>query len=216
MIRELREQAELREVESLQREVWGVADLEIVSTTHFIASIQAGAIVLGAFEEGKLAGFAWAFPGFDGKEPFLHSDMLAVRPAWRDRGIGRALKLAQRDHALRRGFSRITWTFDPLQSRNAYLNLHILGVTSRRYLRDLYGTTSSPLHAAGTDRLWVEWDLKERTQRELPTRERIEIPTLFDPAWRLGTREAFESAFARGLILTDFERGPETSFYLLK
>ena len=215
MIRELREQQELRDVEALQREVWGVADVEVVSTTHFIASIHAGAVVLGAFEDGELAGFAWAFPGFDGKEAFLHSDMLAVRPGHRDRGIGRALKLAQRDHALRHGFARITWTFDPLQSRNAHLNLHILGVTSRRYLRDCYGTTSSPLHAAGTDRLWVEWAVTERPQHDAATRERIEIPTHFDPAWRLRTREAFESAFARGLICAGFERGTETSSYLL-
>ena len=214
MIRELREQDELRELEAMQRDVWGVDEIEVVSTLHFIASIAAGGIALGAFEDGTLAGFAWAFPGFDGKEPFLHSDMLAVRPQFRDRGVGRALKMAQREHALQRGFTRITWTFDPLQSRNAHLNFHVLGVTSRRYLRDFYGTTSSPLHAGGTDRLWVEWDLKGR--REAPeVRERIEIPTAFDPSWRLRTREAFESAFSRGLICTDFERAPEFSAYLL-
>ena len=107
-----------------------------------------------------MAGFALAYPGIRDGKPYLHSHMAAVLPEFRDLGIGRLLKLAQRDDALSRGISLIEWTFDPLQPRNAYFNLCRLGVVVRRYLIDVYGATSSPLHAGlPTDRLVAEWHL---------------------------------------------------------
>jgi len=141
----------------------------------------------------------YGFPGFEGEHRVIHSDMLAVRAGDRDRGLGRALKLAQREAALARGVDRITWTFDPLQTRNAFLNLEKLGVVADRYLPDFYGHTSSPLHAGGTDRLWVTWHLRERPAFQ-PSAERVAVTT------REETRRAFESAFAAGLIAVGFDR----------
>lgn len=198
-IRELRGQTELRAVEELQQEVWGCSDLEVLPAIHMTAAREVGAILLGAFDEGKLIGFVYGFPGFEKDRRVIHSDMLAVRESHRDRGVGRALKFAQRDHALARGVDRITWTFDPFQPRNAYLNFTLLGVTADRYLRDFYGETSSPLHAGGTDRLWVTWHLHGRPP-VAESAQRIAI------ASREKTRQDFERAFANGLIATGFDR----------
>ena len=205
-IRELHDQAELRAVEELQKEVWGCSDLEVLPAIHMTAAREVGAILLGAFDAGKLIGFVYGFPGFGEEKRVIHSDMLAVLDAYRDRGIGRALKFAQRDRALGRGIDRITWTFDPFQPRNAYLNFTLLGVTADRYLRDFYGETSSPLHAGGTDRLWVTWHLHERPSfAESPHRVAI--------GSREKTRDAFERAFENGLTAIGFDR--ERSEYVM-
>lgn len=205
-IREVRGHDELRAVEELQKEVWDCSDLEVLPAIHMIAAREVGAILLGAFDGATLVGFVYGFPGFEGDARVIHSDMLAVRDDYRDRGLGRALKLAQREHALARGVDRITWTFDPFQTRNAYLNFTKLGVTADRYLRDFYGATTSPLHTAGTDRLWVTWHLHGRPPLR-DTQERIAITS------REETREAFERAFARGLIAAGFDR--ERSAYVM-
>ena len=198
-IRELRSQAELHTVEDLQKEIWQCSDLEVLPAIHMTAAREVGAILLGAFDGETMIGFVYGFPGFEHGERVIHSDMLAVRNAYRDRGIGRALKLAQREHALARGVKRITWTFDPLQERNAYLNFEKLGVTADRYLRDFYGETTSPLHAGGTDRLWVTWHLEGRPLL-LDTPQRVAVSS------RLATREGLERAFANGLIAAGFDR----------
>lgn len=198
-IREVRGIDELHAVESLQKEVWGCDDLEVVPAIHMIAAREVGAILIGAFDGAEMVGFVYGFPGFEGEHRVIHSDMLAVRAKNRDGGVGRALKLAQRDAALARGVDRITWTFDPLQTRNAFLNFDKLGVIADRYLRDFYGETSSPLHAGGTDRLWVTWHLRERPAFA-PSTARVPVTT------REETRRAFESAFAQGLIAVGFDR----------
>lgn len=113
MIREVRTDAEFRAVEQLQKDVWSIEDREILPAVHMIAACHVGAILLGAFEGGEMVGFVYAFPRFDEGRLLLHSDMLAVRSDAREQGLGTALKRAQREHALARGFRRITWTFDP-------------------------------------------------------------------------------------------------------
>jgi predicted GNAT superfamily acetyltransferase len=198
-IREIDGRDELQAVEALQKEVWACDDLDVVPAVHMIAARAVGAILIGAFDGADLIGFTYGFPGFEGAHRVIHSDMLAVRETWRDRGVGRALKLAQRDAAIARGIDRITWTFDPLQTRNAFLNFEKLGVTADRYLRDFYGHTSSPLHAGGTDRLWVTWHLHARPPYAAPA-ERIAV------RGREETRRAFERAFAAGLIAVGFDR----------
>lgn len=198
-IREIKSRDELRAVEALQKEVWGVSDLEIVPAIEFIATQHVGAILIGAFDASDLIAFVYGFPGFEGERRIIHSDMLAVRDSYRDRGLGRTLKLAQRDAALALGVEHITWTFDPLQTRNAFLNFEKLGVTADRYFRDFYGETTSPLHEGGTDRLWVTWHLRERPKFE-PSTERIAVTT------REETRHAFERAFASGLTAVGFDR----------
>ncbi|HUF18703.1 MAG TPA: GNAT family N-acetyltransferase [Thermoanaerobaculia bacterium] len=154
---------ELREIEFVQREVWGLRDLDIVPALVLKATIAAGGSLIGAFHGNEIAGFVYAFVGLESGETILHSDMLAVRTQYRGTGLGVRLKLAQRERAMSQGIARITWTFDPLQSENAHLNFRKLGVTSDRYIEDFYGETSSPLHqATETDRLWVSWKLDSR------------------------------------------------------
>ena len=168
VIRDIERTAELREVEELQKEVWGVEDREVVPALTMIPMLEVGAILVGAFSDGKMVGFVFGFPGHEDGQLILHSDMLAVIPAYRSHGLGYRLKLAQREKALTDGIDTITWTFDPLQALNANLNFRKLGVTSDRYLIDYYGETTSFLHSTGTDRLWVRWELSsERVEQRI-------------------------------------------------
>jgi predicted GNAT superfamily acetyltransferase len=196
---------ELGAVEALQQEVWRCNDLETVPALHMIPVLAVGGILLGAFEREELVGFVYGFPGFEGGQRIIHSDMLAVRESYRDRGLGRALKLAQREHALARGIRKITWTFDPFQPKNAYLNFTLLGARSRRYMRDFYGRTSSPLHRLGTDRLWIEWELEETARDAVPALQ-IALPQEVNTLTIETVRREFEDAFADGMTVTGFDR----------
>jgi len=166
VIRDITSISEMREVEELQRQVWGVDDLEVFPALALIPMSEVGAVLIGAFDGERLIGFVFGFPGLENRQPILHSDMLAVRPEYRSTGLGYQLKLAQRDRALARGLDTITWTFDPLQSRNAHLNFGRLGVVASRYCVDYYGETTSFLHQTGTDRLWVTWLLNSARVRD--------------------------------------------------
>ena len=121
----------------LQREVWGEADLEIEPATMFVVAAHTGGQVLGAFDGEKLVGYTLAVAGVRNEKVYLHSHMTAVYEKYRDRGVGRMLKLLQRDEALGRGIRLIEWTFDPLETRNAHFNLNRLGAICRRYLPNL-------------------------------------------------------------------------------
>ena len=148
----------------LQRTVWGIGDLEITSAIHLFATVHAGGFVhLAETADGKIVGFAYAFPALRGGIPHLHSDMLAVLPDLRARGLGARRKWAQRDEALTRGLGLISWTYDPMQARNANLNLRRLGAQAPQFVADFYGRTSSALHhGLPTDRLIVRWELKSK------------------------------------------------------
>lgn len=144
----------------LQKEIWGEEDLEVEPATLFVIASETGGQVLGAFDGQRLVGFTLAIVGWLEGRVFLHSHMTGVLQEYRDRGVGRALKLFQREEALGRGIRVIVWTFDPLETRNGHFNLNRLGAISRKYLPNLYGVTTSPLHwGLPTDRLWVEWHL---------------------------------------------------------
>src|SRR6266436_3442385 len=167
IIRDLDSYADLEQVEAVEREVWGLADRDVIPLTLIIATKEAGSIWVGAFDGLELAGFAFGFLGVEDGHLILHSHMLAVREPYRDLDLGYKLKLAQRERALAMGVQEITWTFDPLQSRNAHLNFGKLGVISDTYKVDFYGPeTSSILHQNGTDRLWVRWPLASRRVRD--------------------------------------------------
>ncbi len=162
IIRDIELISEMREVESLQKEVWGCEDRDIVPLTILAATREIGAILVGAFDGSSLIGFAYSFVGREDERMVHHSHMLAVRPTYRNVNLGFKLKLAQRDRALAQGITRMTWTFDPLQSLNAHFNFAKLGVVADAYKINFYGeTTSSFLHQIGngTDRLWVTWPL---------------------------------------------------------
>jgi predicted GNAT superfamily acetyltransferase len=242
-IRPARSRADYDACVALQREVWGLSDLEVTSAIQLIATVHAGGLLLLAESAGEAVGFCYAFAGFAGGEPHLHSDMLAVRPAARAAGVGRRLKWAQRDVALERGLRLVTWTFDPLRARNARLNLRHLGATCRTYLPDFYGRTSSALHhGLPTDRLLARWALDaprvcalaagarpEDTARAVreanSTRRTIEIPADWDAVakdpesaaeWQARVRVQFQEAFDAGFEAVDFALAPDgRAFYEL-
>ncbi|HEY2461071.1 MAG TPA: GNAT family N-acetyltransferase [Candidatus Acidoferrum sp.] len=147
---------------ALQRKIWREADLEIAPSSVFVVASLTGGEVLGAFQGDELVGYALAVAGLGRNDggPYLHSHMLAVHPDHQCRGIGRELKLFQRQSALARGIRRIEWTFDPLELTNAHFNLNRLGAICKRLIPDFYGITTSPLHRGlATDRLLAEWHL---------------------------------------------------------
>jgi predicted GNAT superfamily acetyltransferase len=144
----------------IQKQVWGESDLETEPYVTFVVANQTGGQVLGAFDAGTMIGFTMALVGVRNKVPYLHSHMTGVLPAYRDRKVGRSLKLFQREEALSRDIRLIEWTFDPLETRNAHFNLNRLGAIVRTYIPNFYGVTTSPLHRGlPTDRLLAEWHL---------------------------------------------------------
>jgi predicted GNAT superfamily acetyltransferase len=152
----------------LQKEVWGFSDAELVPLRLFVVADKVGGQVIGAFDNGEMVAFALAIPGNRNGHLYLHSHMLAVREAYRNKGLGRSVKLFQREDALARGIELIEWTFDPLEIKNAFLNLERLGAIARRYNINQYGITSSPLQGGlPTDRLVAEWWLNSNRVRSV-------------------------------------------------
>jgi chorismate synthase len=179
----------------LQRAAWGLSDLEITSAIQLIATVHAGgSLHLAETADGTPIGFAYAFPALRGGEPHLHSDMLSVLAEHRRQGVGLRLKRAQREDALARGITLITWTYDPLQARNAHLNLRRLGAEGTEFLENLYGITTSPLHhGLPTDRLLVRWDLasdrvaKKAEERDPPrAMPTPQLPRINEVRWQGG------------------------------
>jgi predicted GNAT superfamily acetyltransferase len=223
--------AEFERCVELQGAVWGYDNGDIVPRRLFLLASKIGGQVVGAFTAtGLMIGFAMALPGVREGKPYLHSHMLAVLPEYRNAGLGRRLKLAQRDDALARGFELMEWTFDPLEIKNAYLNVTKLGALSRRYVADFYGPSSSRLQAGlPTDRLYAEWWLRssrvEAALREEPEPvvvvERIEVPHSIAewkrrPEWvhhaaelQQKVRHALQAGFTRGLCVLAFARDPQ-------
>ncbi len=223
----------------LEKAVWGFE--EYVPLPLYVVAAEAGGQVLGAFLEGELVGFTMAVAGLHSQGgklvPFLHSHMTAVRGQYRDRGIGRQLKLFQRQDALSRGIRFVEWTFDPLEMRNAYFNLMRLGAVARRYIPNCYGITSSPLHCAlPTDRLVAEWWLDSSRVTGLlegrgPARPGGEVQSVLVPGrmedWRRNDREKavteqariageFQKWFAQGYVATAVENTRDGATYLLE
>ena len=160
-VRPLATVPEFQRAVELQREIWQFDEIEILPVRLFVVAAKVGGQVFGAFDGGRMIGFCIAIPGVKpAGTSYLHSDMLGVLPGYRDRGVGRMLKLAQRDDALARGMHLIEWTFDPLEIKNARFNLERLGAVVRRYVLNQYGVTTSQLHAGlPTDRCVAEWHL---------------------------------------------------------
>jgi predicted GNAT superfamily acetyltransferase len=214
----------------LQDAVWGYDLSGMMTQKVFLLASQIGGQVLGAYEGDTLVGYAMGLPGVRNGHAYLHSHHLAVLPEWRNAGVGRRLKLAQRDDAIARGIDLMEWTFDPLEIKNSYLNFAKLGAITRRYKHDFYGNSSSPLHGGlPTDRIFAEWWLNsDRVRRVLagespvilPT-EHVDVPAEL-AAWKssdedrskaravqAANADALESAFARGLAVIGYERTPQ-------
>jgi len=166
-IRDLKSIDDLSQLKAVEKEVWGTTDEDTLPLMVAIALRAAGNVFVGAFDKEKLVGFAFGFFGREHELTTIHSHMLAVLDAYRHLDLGSRLKLAQRERALALGVQEMTWTYDPLQSRNAHFNFSKLGVVSDTYKVDFYGPeTSSLLHRNGTDRLWVRWLLNSRRVRD--------------------------------------------------
>jgi predicted GNAT superfamily acetyltransferase len=234
----------------LQIETWGYDESELIPRKSFLLAQKIGGQVIGAFESQistqaarkstenpteNLVGFALSLPGIksdDGQaEPYLHSHMLAVREGYRNRGIGGQLKRRQRDDALARGIQRMEWTFDPLEIKNAYLNIHRLGAMVRSYRPDFYGVSSSRLQGGlPTDRLVAEWELDSPRVRDLlegrpaavnAIEERIPVPGAIYQwkasradreralAVQMENRRKFQQAFSQGLVVLGFSLDAE-------
>jgi predicted GNAT superfamily acetyltransferase len=169
-IRHLESVEDYKAAEEVQRRAWGLSDLDIAPLHILLTIHKSGGLVLGAFEEqtDTLLGFLLGFYGRSDDGRWKHcSHMMGVLPEARDRGIGQALKLEQRRLILAEGLDLITWTFDPLEARNATLNFTKLGVISNRYIRNIYGDTLGELNAGlPTDRLSVDWWIRSPRVQE--------------------------------------------------
>ncbi len=158
-IRTLCSAHDFRQCVELQRSTWGATYGDVVPASVLQITHKVGGVVLGAFDEEQLVGFAYGLTGVQGKRLVHWSHMLAVKPEYRNRGIGAALKQEQRGLLRELGVEEMQWTFDPLVARNAHLNLRRLGVRVLDYICDLYGDTGSILHSFGTDRMVVGWSV---------------------------------------------------------
>jgi predicted GNAT superfamily acetyltransferase len=216
---------------ALQKEVWNFTDAELVPLRMFVVADKVGGQVMGAFDGKTLVGFALSVPGTRSGHVYLHSHMLAVRKDHRNGGLGRRLKLMQREDAIARGIELIEWTFDPLEIKNAYLNIEKLGAIARRYNINQYGITSSPLQGGlPSDRLIAEWWLRskrvntvlqEGKNPSFHTEASIPVPAqIYD--WKASAetrpkaqqvqesnRNEFLRTFGEGLAVLGYERDAE-------
>jgi predicted GNAT superfamily acetyltransferase len=220
----------------LQQRIWGYAPIDTVPDQIFIVAKKTGGQVMTAYDGDTPVGFAVAFAAMREGLTYLHSHMVGVVEEYQNRGVGRLLKLAQREDALERGIDLIEWTFDPLQLKNAHFNIERLGAIVRHYIPNLYGRTSSPLHAGlPTDRLVGEWwvhskrveDVLAGEQRAMGSDcERIAIPAdirqicrdepLTAEKIQTNVREQFLTNIADGRAAVGFEFNKEQGTYLLE
>jgi predicted GNAT superfamily acetyltransferase len=229
-IRTLTELSEFDHCVEIETAVWGYDPGDLIPRRMFLLAQRIGGQVLGAYVGDVMAGFAMALPGYRNGHAYLHSHMVGVLPEYRNLGLGRTLKLAQREDALKRGFKLMEWTFDPLEIKNAHLNIARLGAIVRRYKRNFYGPSSSPLQGGlPTDRVYAEWWLDSRRVRSVlageqpkfEVLEQIDVPgKIYE--WKASDdhREtarqiqsnnaaALEDAFARGHSVLGYRRNPD-------
>ena len=234
-VRQLFERREFEEAVQLQKQIWGFADIELLPVRLFVVANKVGGHTFGAFDANRMVGFCLAIVGLKpGGHYYLHSHMLGVLPEYRNFGLGRRMKLAQRDDAVRRSIDLIEWTFDPLEIKNAFFNMERLGAIVRRYVENQYGTTTSPLHGGlPTDRCIAEWWVSSARVEAIlaghaPPRavvDCIEVPADIDDIRRddprrareiqKGIAEKFQRLFDAGLAVVGFERTETNGTYLL-
>ncbi len=235
-LRALTTHDQFADVVRLQQEIWGFSEAELLPRRLFIVAEKVGGQVFGAFDRSRMVAFLLALPGIrpDG-QTFFHSHMLGVLTEYRDNGVGRRLKLMQRDDALSRGVGLVEWTFDPLELKNAYFNFQKLGVVVRRFVLNQYGFSTSRLHAGlPTDRCTAEWFVSSaRVARTIagdpppppPAEATIAVPADIDHLRATSLRKAqviqtrvaaeFEHHLGSGLAVVGFERSERAGTYLL-
>jgi len=219
---------EFRACVKLQQDVWNFTDAELVPLRMFVVADKVGGQIVGAFDGDELIGFAISVPGHRNGHSYLHSHMAGVDERYRNAGVGRKLKLFQREEALSRNIELMEWTFDPLEIKNAFFNIRRLGAIMRHYNINQYGVTSSALHGGlPTDRLIAEWWLRSKrverllqdgTEPKFEVVKRVAVPGEIY-AWKAATetrdkaaqiqsenREQFLQAFGEGLAVLGYER----------
>ena len=227
---------EIRECVNLQRTIWNDPDEDLIPSSLFVVAKKIGGQVMLARDGAKAVGFALAFPAFRDELRYLHSHIVGVVPEYQNRGLGRQIKVKQRELALGVQIPLMEWTFDPLAVRNAYFNLVRLGAVIRRFHSNLYGVTASPLHGGlPTDRLVAEWRLSSgRVERALagaapmlaPDAIKIVVPGEMEE-WKIAAparamevqsrlRMEFEERFAQGFAVTGFRMQGRNGVYLLE
>lgn len=235
-IRQLAAHHEFAAAVRLQKQIWGFEDIELLPLRLFVVASKIGGQALGAFDQGEMVAFCLCIPGLKpGGKSYLHSHMLGVLHEYRNLGLGRELKLAQREYGMAQGIDLIEWTFDPLEIKNAFFNIERLGAIARRYVRNQYGTTSSHLHGGlPTDRLVAEWWVKSRRAQAVcagEMRESSEIQARISVSAEIAqlrkdnperareiqasVGDQFESQFRAGLAVIGFEKQPGAGTYLL-
>jgi len=235
-IRSLAAPEEMQACVALQKTIWRFSDLEIVPQRMFVVASRTGGQVIGAFDGERAIGFVMSLTAHRDGYLYIHSHMTAVLPEYQNHGIGRKLKLAQRDDALGRGVDLIEWTFDPLQLRNAHFNIARLGATVREYLPNVYGCTSSPLHhKMPTDRLVAQWWIREPRVKQMlsgkpgernSSAQNVSVPRNIleiceqDPAkgkeLQSQIRAQFQRLFSEGYAITSFELEGDYGRHLLR
>lgn len=241
-IRECLSVEQLSDCVALQREVFALPEIEISPVRHFIVTRHAGGFTLGAFtNDNELVGFVLSVPAYFGNERFFYSHMAAVKREFQSAGIGAKLKWAQREKALEKGVKFIKWTFQPVQTRNAFFNLEKLGAIIKNYEPNFYGTDYSTVAdqtksiGLDSDRLFAEWHLESEKVEKLARGEKysesgavvkrievgfdwnrlVETAPLAAVAEQTRIKNEFQKAFAEGLVCRAFERGADVSKYLL-
>src|SRR5438270_6128102 len=238
-IRQIESLTEFSDVVALQQEIWGFHDAELLPRRLFVVASKIGGQVLGGYDRDKLVAFCLCIPGLKpGGRGYLYSHMLGVLGPYRNTGLGRRMKLVQRDFALASGVDLIEWTFDPLEIKNAFFNIEKLGAIVRRFIHNQYGTTTSHLHGGlPTDRLIAEWHLRSPRAIEALAAGSAELRPVEDVLARIAVPAAiaeirsedperaravqasigtqFDKYFSQGLAVTGFERRSEFGTYLL-
>lgn len=159
-LKTLTEMSDLKEANQFIKKIWG--EENGITPYLLTAHSHVGGLILGAYKNHQLIGASYGFPAMvhDSPKPFFYSHILGVMEGFRGKGIGESLKYFQAETAKEKGYEKMQWTFDPLESRNAYLNIHKLGATSNKYQRNFYGEMMDSLNSGTpTDRLFVEWNL---------------------------------------------------------
>ena len=160
--RDLKTLDEFAQVVDLERVIWGPGYEEVVPVPILTVTAMRGAILIGAFDGARMIGFVYSMAGIKDGRAMQWSHMLGVLDEFRSAGVGRELKLLQRQRTLAMGLDLIEWTYDPLQAMNAHLNFAKLGVVVTEYEENVYGESSSPLHRGNpTDRFVAEWWVRE-------------------------------------------------------
>jgi len=235
-VRPLVDTADLLEAVRLQKIIWGFDDIDLLPPRMFVVANKVGGQIFGTFDGDKMVGFCLAIPGLKaGGKFYLHSHMMGVLEPYQNRGIGRQLKLAQRQEALERGIDLVEWTFDPLEIKNSHFNIERLGAIVRRYVPNQYGISSSPLHGdLPTDRCVAEWWissprvralLDEKRPQPFLVEARVEVPQEIGALKKNDAARAreiqtqirgeFDRLLSQGLAVVGYEITPTSGAFLL-